>query len=86
MNKEKKTVKHDFTKNEENEKMIERTELENSPFIVVTTEEGSFGTLGKYRLTEVYKDKQKCIDEMHDITWNRIIQVVSLVNQILNEA
>jgi hypothetical protein len=82
-----KKVKPDFNKSEtkeENFEQIVRTEMKDSPFIVVTTKNGSFGTLGKYRLTEVYKTKEEAIDEMSNFTWNRIVQVISLINNILN--
>lgn len=73
----------DDTKKEE---LIKRTEVPNSPFVVITTKEGSFGVLGKYRLTEVYATEKEAIAGTSAMTWNRIIQVMSLVNTILNEA
>jgi len=73
-------VKVDKTKNEE---MISRFYIPDSPFVVITTKDGSFGTLGKYRLTHEYKSKEQCIYEVQKITWNRIIQVISLINEIL---
>lgn len=71
---------------EKNTELIQKTEVPDSPFVIVTTEEGSFAALGKYRLTEVYKTKQEAIDHVSRVTWNRIIQVISLVTEILKEA
>lgn len=70
---------------DESKELINRCEIKDSPFVVVTVKEGSFGTLGKYRLTEVFKTKDEAIIAMEKITWNRIIQVMSLINNLLNE-
>jgi hypothetical protein len=64
---------------------VTRTEIDDTPFTVVTTKNGSFGILGKYRITEFYTDKEQCIQEVKKMTWNRILQVVSLVFTILND-
>lgn len=58
--------------------LIERFELENSPFTIITTEEGSFGAMGKYRITEpgLKEDIEK---ELNEITWNRIVQVMLIL-------
>lgn len=74
-------VAKETDKPESNSELIKRTEIENSPFVVITSEGKSFGTLGKYRITEVYNDIEECIDEVKKITWNRIIQVFMLLNE-----
>lgn len=68
-----------------NKELITKTEVEGTPFIVVTTKNGSFATIGRYRLTEEMKSEKECIAEIKKITWNRIIQVVSLMQLILKE-
>jgi len=69
----------------QNEEMIKRTEIPNSPFMVITTKEGSFGALGNYKLTENYSTEKEAINATQAMTWNRLIQVMSLVHTILNE-
>lgn len=75
-------MEKDDTKNEQ---MIKRTEIPNSPFVVITTEHGSFGTLGNYKLTEEFNTEKEAINATQAMTWNRLIQVMSLVNTILNK-
>lgn len=69
-----------MTKKTDKTELIERTEIENSPFVVITTEGQSFGTMGHWRLTEPYDTKEEAIAEMEKITWNRIIQVMMLIS------
>ena len=71
--------------NSNNEELIKRHEIPNSPFVVITTDEGSFGTLGKYRITEIHQNKHDAIEDTQKMTWNRIIQIISLINQILKD-
>ena len=40
------------------EELIERHEIPNSPFEVITTNGQSFGTMGNYRLTQPGKKKE----------------------------
>jgi len=69
----------------ETNELITRTEVDNSPFIIITTNGESFGTLGKYRITEPYHTIEQCKKELEKITWNRIIQVCLLLNETYKE-
>ncbi|AXH74909.1 MAG: hypothetical protein [Microviridae sp.] len=71
--------------NEQGEELVQRDEVENTPFIVITINNESFGTFGKYRITETYHTKQQCKAELKAITWNRIVQIMTLVNEIMKE-
>ena len=66
------------------EELVQREEVKDTPFTIVTTEEGSFVTMGKYRLSE-----PKGIDEVRketkQITWNRLIQVIMLLHENMKE-
>ncbi len=78
-------------KENENEEIIRRTEINETPFTIVTTEGKMFGVMGKYRLTEVYdvedikdakdlEDIEKVLEEeLTKITWNRLVQVMILI-------
>ena len=67
----------------EKETTLSRHDVEDSPFVVIGNEENGFvGTMGKYRITEEYQSVDECKDELSKITWNRIIQVLVLINQI----
>jgi hypothetical protein len=70
---------------DKNTETVKRTEIETTPFIVVTTEEGSFGTLGKYRITEVYKTEKEAIKVLEPMTWDRILQMIALITNDLIE-
>lgn len=74
------TLKTD--KEQKNEELIKKTEIKDSPFIIISTENRHFGTLGQYRLTEDYKTLEEAIMKTEKITWNRIIQVISLIHEI----
>jgi hypothetical protein len=41
--------------------------------------------MGEYRMTEEYKSRGECEDELKQITWNRIIQVMMVINEITNK-
>ncbi|AXH77326.1 MAG: replication initiator protein [Microviridae sp.] len=59
--------------------------VENTPFVMITIKDETFGAFGQYRITEVYKTKEECEKELTQITWNRIIQIITLVNEMLNK-
>ncbi len=66
---------------ESNSELIRRTDIEDTPFTIVTTTEGSFGTMGPWRLTHVYKDEEQCKRDLVAVTWNRIVQVIGLITE-----
>lgn len=65
-----------------NSELIKRTEVENTPFTVITIENESFVTLGKYRLTEKFETEKEAIESASKITWDNIMQVITIM--ILN--
>ena len=62
---------------------IKREDVKDSPFTIITIEGKSFGAMGEYRLTEEgnIKDIRK---QLKTITWNRVIQVVMLLDEMKN--
>jgi len=66
----------------QNEKLVERYPIKNSPFTVITVENEHFGVMGEYRMTEGYKTRGECEDELKKMTWNRIIQVMFVLSEI----
>lgn len=64
-----------------NSELIQRDEVKDTPFMIITIEDkGSFGALGEYRITETYKTKEAVRQEVEKITWNRVIQVMMIIN------
>jgi len=72
-------IKGDFSKNEE---IIKRLSIEDSPFEVITKDGASFGVMGNYRLTSKSTSAESVKSELEKITWNRIIQVVMILNEL----
>jgi len=68
-------IKHDSG----NEELIKRESIKDSPFEVITQNGVSFGVMGNYRLTEESKDANNVRDELAKITWNRIVQVIMVL-------
>ena len=69
--------------NKDSSETIKREDVKDSPFTIITIDGKSFGTMGDYRLTEEgnIKDIKK---QLKTITWNRIIQVVMLLDEMKN--
>lgn len=78
-------LKHSTTeKDQQNEELFSKKDIENSPFTLIHDNEQKhcFAVMGDARLTEFFpwieskvKAEHKCINEVSKITWNRIIQV-----------
>lgn len=60
-------------------KEIIRTEMENTPFIIISMEGYHFGSMGDYRITEKYETLQQVREDLAEMTWNRIVQIVALI-------
>ncbi len=69
---------------QENKELIERVEVKDSPFTVVTVDGKTFGTMGQYRVTEVMDSVEECKEECSKFSWNRVMQVIMLLNEQLN--
>lgn len=72
-------------KNHQGEELIQRQEVNNTPFMIITINNESFGTFGKYRITEMYHTKAQCEAELKRIDWNRIIQIIALTTEMLKD-
>ena len=67
----------------ENSLMIERYPIKETPFTVITLEEKRhFGVMGEYRITEEMKSRGEVEDELKCITWNRVMQVMLILDEI----
>jgi len=68
--------------NDSGSETIVRKEMENSPFTIITIDQESFGVMGQYRLTETYKTRKEVEDELNKMTWNRLVQVFMILNEL----
>ena len=64
------------------EELIKRVQIKDSPFEVITQDGYSFGVMGNYRLTEKSNDAKEVAKELKKITWNRIIQIVMILDEV----
>lgn len=72
------------TDNKSYSETIKYHEVKDTPFTIVENDEGIFGVLGNYRLTDLKekKDIEILTEELKEITWNRIIQVMAIMENI----
>lgn len=66
-----------------NYSLIEKTDVEDTPFMIISTEEGHFIVMGENRLSEPYKNKAEALTAAKKITWNRIVQVILIISDKL---
>ena len=59
--------------------------IENTPFSLCYNEGKWFGLLSNKRLTEFYDDKDECIKDVSAMTWDRIVQVIWVISEKMNE-
>lgn len=64
--------------------LIEKIEVENTPFLIIHIENDYFGTFGQYRITEIYNTPEQCKKDLENITWNNLVKVMTLVVEMLN--
>ena len=61
--------------------LIEYEHIKDTPFTIVSKEEGHFGVMGKHQITEVKENKEVLRRELKKITWNRLIQVIAILKE-----
>jgi hypothetical protein len=66
--------------------LIERVDVKGTPFTVISTDEKHFGVMGGFRITENMESVGEVEDELKCITWNRIVQVMMILNELKEEA
>ena len=64
------------------EELVKRENIDDSPFQIITQEGYSFGVMGEYRVTDKDNDKNKIKKELKKITWNRIVQVIMILDEL----
>ena len=70
-----------------NTELIKRKEVKNTPFTIISKTDTNehFAVMGDYRITEVYDSQNKVEKEVKKITWNRIVQVMMILNEKVKE-
>ncbi len=67
----------------ENEELIKRRDIKDTPFTIVEIEGEFFGAMGQYRLTEKFNTYEEAHDTITANTWNNITNLIITLNQIL---
>lgn len=65
--------------------LIQREEIKDTPFTMITIDGKSFGAMGGFRLTEQSGNKEEVKKDLAKVTWNRIIQVMMIMKTIDEE-
>jgi hypothetical protein len=72
-------------KKDSSKELIKREEIENTPFTIVTVNKESFGAMGEYRITEPRETAEEVREELKEINWNRIVQVMMILTKKITE-
>lgn len=59
--------------------LIEYKAIPNTPFTIVTTENGVMGVMGNNQITERRETVEEVEAELKEITWDRIMQVIMIL-------
>lgn len=68
-----------------NEELINFTEVENTPYTVISKEDQHIVMLGRYRVSETFESKDEAIKDANSITWNRITQLITVLLRLEEE-
>ena len=63
------------------DQIVEQHKVENTPFTIVKVDTQWFLTMGKYRLTEPTPTREETEAQVHDVTWNRLVQVMMIITE-----
>ena len=69
----------DNSESSSKKELIKREDVKDSPFTIISLDGYHFGVLGDYRITEKTNDKKKLRQDLKKFTWNRLIQVMMIL-------
>ena len=73
----------ELTNKDSGNELVERWQIKDTPFTVITIEgKKHFGVMGEYRVTEEMESRGAVEDELKKMTWNRMIQVMMILEEI----
>lgn len=70
------------SKQNSNYELLKKEDVENTPFTIITMDGKSFGAMGTHRIT-AYGKKEEIREELKEMTWNRIVQVIMILTETL---
>lgn len=69
----------------ENEQLVKRTEIKDTPFTIIEVEGMYFGTIGNYKMTETFKTFDEAHDAITANTWNNVTNLFIVLHQIFKD-
>lgn len=75
----------EIKKNNEPEEIYTKTLLENTPFLIIHNPEKkiAFGVFGQYKITKDFDNPDDVKNELLNITWENIINVMACIYEML---
>lgn len=64
-----------------NKQSFNLKKIDKTPFHVVEENGEYWGIMGRHRLTEFKKTEEEVINELKEITWDRVIQVIMILKE-----
>ena len=64
---------------------MKKIQVDNTPFLIIYNKEQkiAFGVFGQYKITKDFDNPDDVRNELTNMTWNKIITVMSLVYEML---
>lgn len=70
------------THKQDSSKILERIEIEGTPFVIVKQDGETFLTLGTYKIKNETQDEKELKRLIHDKDWKTILDVISIAIDI----
>lgn len=63
------------------QQLLEKVEIEGTPFTAIKLDAKWFLTMGKYRISELYDTLQEVQQDAQDASWMRIMTIMNIMIQ-----
>lgn len=75
----------EIKRNENPEEIFTKEQIKDTPFLVIYNPDKNlaFGVFGQYRITKDFQNPEDVKNELTNMTWDKIITVMSLVYEML---
>lgn len=67
------------SKQNSNSELVEKIEIEDTPFTAIRIEDVWFLTMGKYRLSEPMQTKKEVLEDAQRADWWRIMAIINIM-------
>lgn len=71
--------KNNLASGQKGTQLVETIPIENEPFIILKWDEKYYLCLGKYRLTEALDSEEEAREQVYNVSWYRLLQVMHAV-------